>query len=49
MTEGGDAFGTIAKARTLTSAQRQMYGGTGPMTPEAGFDRDPFCNKVPAP
>lgn len=49
MTEGGDVLGAIARARTLTSAQRRTYGGTGPMTPEVGFDRDPFCNKVPAP
>jgi beta-glucosidase len=48
-TEGGDVLGAIARARTLTSAQRRGYGSTGPMTPEAGFDRDPFCNKVPAP
>jgi hypothetical protein len=39
----------IAQARTLTTAQRKSYGGTGPMTPEPGFDGDPFCNKVPAP
>jgi len=49
MTEGGQVLGEIAKARTLTTAQRRNYGGTGPMTPEPGFDVDPFCNKVPAP
>jgi beta-glucosidase len=48
-TEGADALTAIAKARTLTSAQRSRYGGTGPMTPEAGFDRDPLCKKIAAP
>ena len=48
-TEGADVLAAIAKARTLTSAQRGRYGGTGPMTPEAGFDRDPLCKKFAAP
>jgi beta-glucosidase len=47
-TEGGDVLREIAAARRVTSAQRQTYGGTGPMTPEVGFDVDPFCAKVPA-
>jgi len=48
-TEGADVLGTIARSRTLTSAQRARYGGTGPMTPEAGFELFPTCRKVPAP
>jgi beta-glucosidase len=48
-TEGADALHAIAAARQLTTAQRQRYGGTGPMTPEAGFQLSPFCPKVPAP
>jgi len=48
-TEGADVLGAIARSRTLTSAQRRGYGGTGPMTPEPGFDRDVLCAKVPAP
>jgi beta-glucosidase len=48
-TEGAEALAAIAKARTLTSAQRSRYGGTGPMTPEAGFDLDPLCKKIAAP
>ncbi|HEX3474262.1 MAG TPA: family 1 glycosylhydrolase [Kofleriaceae bacterium] len=49
ITEGGDALHAIASARQVTTAQRQRYGGTGPMTPEAGFPPAPFCPKVPAP
>jgi beta-glucosidase/6-phospho-beta-glucosidase/beta-galactosidase len=49
LTEGGDALHAIASARELTTAQRRRYGGTGPMTPEPGFEVDPFCTKVPAP
>jgi beta-glucosidase/6-phospho-beta-glucosidase/beta-galactosidase len=49
ITEGGDALHAIASARQVTTAQRQRYGGTGHMTPEAGFELDPFCPKVPAP
>jgi beta-glucosidase/6-phospho-beta-glucosidase/beta-galactosidase len=48
-TEGGDVLGAIARARTLTAAQRTRYGGTGPMTPEVGFEPNPLCRKVPAP
>ncbi len=47
-TEGADALGEIATGRTLTTALRVTYGGTGPMTAETGFDEDPFCSKVPA-
>ena len=35
-TEGATVYGAIANARTVTPAQRQRYGGTGPMTPEEG-------------
>jgi beta-glucosidase len=47
-TEGVDVLTQIATTRTVTSEQRATYGGTGPMTPEAGFAEDPFCYKVPA-
>jgi beta-glucosidase/6-phospho-beta-glucosidase/beta-galactosidase len=47
-TEGADVLGAIAKARTLTSAQRARYGGKGPMTPEAGIAPDPLCKKFVA-
>ncbi|MCB9597118.1 MAG: glycoside hydrolase family 1 protein [Sandaracinaceae bacterium] len=33
-TEGATVLGEIAGARALTVAQREMYGGLGPMTPE---------------
>lgn len=33
-TEGATVLGEIAGARTLTAAQRDQYGGTGPMTEE---------------
>lgn len=33
-TEGATVYGDIAAARTVTSAERATYGGTGPMTPE---------------
>ncbi len=33
-TEGATVLGDIAGARSLTVAQREMYGGLGPMTPE---------------
>jgi len=43
-------LGAIAQARTLTVAQRQEYGGTGPMTAEPSFDPTsssaPFCPKA---
>ena len=49
LTEGGDVLGQIAKTHQLTAAQRATYGGTGPMTPEAGFAATALCGKVPAP
>ncbi|MEO8704694.1 MAG: family 1 glycosylhydrolase [Kofleriaceae bacterium] len=45
-TEGADVFTEIASGRQLTAAQRDTYGGTGPMTEEVGFAADPFCGKV---
>lgn len=45
-TEGADVLTAIATTRQLTTAQRETYGGTGAMTPEAGFDEDPYCTKV---
>ena len=47
-TEGADALHAIAAARQVPAAQRQHYGGPGPMTPEAGFPLAPFCPKTPA-
>lgn len=46
-TTGADVYGTIVQARTLTSAQRSKYGGTGPMTAETGVTPDPFCALQP--
>jgi beta-glucosidase len=46
-TEGADVLTEIATTRTITVDQRKTYGGTGSMTPEPGFDVDPFCYKVP--
>jgi beta-glucosidase len=45
-TEGQQVLAEIAGARTLTTAQRQRYGGLGPMTPEPGIDLDSvvFCS-----
>jgi beta-glucosidase len=35
-TVGATVYGQIAQGRTLTSAVRAQYGGSGPMTPETG-------------
>ncbi len=43
--EGATVLGELAHTRTLTSTQRETYGGTGPMTREDGFTEDPFCAK----
>jgi beta-glucosidase len=34
-TEGATVFGEIAQSRKLTTMMRTMYGGSGPLTPEA--------------
>jgi beta-glucosidase len=34
-TLGATVLGEVAGARALTTEQRQLYGGTGPMTPPA--------------
>ena len=47
--EGAETLTAIATAREVTAAQRAALGGTGPMTPEPGFEVDPFCAKVTAP
>lgn len=39
-TEGATVYAEIAKARELSSAQRESYGGTGPMTPDPGFTNE---------
>ena len=42
-TEGANVFGAIAQSRTLTQAQREQYGGTGPMTPDPQGGSNAFC------
>lgn len=42
-TEGATVLAEIAKARELSSEQRETYGGTGPMTPEPGYEAGPTC------
>ncbi len=37
-TEGATAYGTIAAGRTLTTALRKQYGGSGPLTVEPVID-----------
>ena len=37
-TEGATVLGEIAKSRAITSAQREQFGGTGPMTPETAAE-----------
>jgi beta-glucosidase len=45
-TEGATVLGDIARTRTLTTGQRQTYGGMGPMSPEAGADSsNVYCYK----
>jgi beta-glucosidase/6-phospho-beta-glucosidase/beta-galactosidase len=39
-TEGATIFAAIAGARLMTAAQRDQYGGDGPMTPEPGVPTD---------
>ncbi len=39
-TQGAMVFGEIAATRTITGAQRDLYGGLGPMTPEAPIEED---------
>jgi beta-glucosidase/6-phospho-beta-glucosidase/beta-galactosidase len=43
-TEGADVLREIATTRTLTTEQRERYGGTGPMTPDPAYT-DEFCTK----
>jgi len=47
-TEGATVFGQIAQDRVLTSAEREQYGGDGPMTPEPGVPADAttMCNAL---
>jgi beta-glucosidase len=42
-----DVYKDIIRTRSITSAQRDRYGGTGPMTPEPGITSDPYCTKLP--
>ena len=44
-TEGATVLGQIAAARTLTSAQRQAHGGTGPMSAEPGYEGAIHCGR----
>ena len=45
--DGTELFGTIADTRSVTSAQRGRYGGTGPMTREPDHNLDQMCRKAP--
>jgi beta-glucosidase/6-phospho-beta-glucosidase/beta-galactosidase len=45
-TDGATVFGQIAQSRTLTQAQREMYGGTGSMTPDPQGSDDNYCVQV---
>jgi len=44
-TQGATVLGEVARTRTVTTAQREAHGGTGPMTPEPGASDDVFCPK----
>jgi beta-glucosidase len=44
-TEGADVFSAITATRSLTSAQRGDYGGTGPMTAEPDFIAGIHCGR----
>lgn len=50
-TEGATVLRAIAGRRRITSAQRGLYGGTGPMTPETLSDPTKFdlvsCTRAP--
>jgi beta-glucosidase len=48
-TAGATVYEAIVGARKLTTQQREQYGGTGPMTAEAGYTPDPLCSQVNAP
>ncbi|HEY1815976.1 MAG TPA: family 1 glycosylhydrolase [Kofleriaceae bacterium] len=45
-TEGATVFGQIAQSRTLTQDQREMYGGTGSMTPDPQGGSNAYCPLV---
>ena len=42
-TDGQRLLAEIAESRMLTTAQRQRYGGTGPMTPDPAHDGSAQC------
>jgi beta-glucosidase len=44
-TAGATVLGEIARARSITSAQRRQYGGIGPMTPD-DVETDVYCSQV---
>ncbi len=44
-TEGATVLGAIARGRTLTSADRVSFGGTGPMSEEPGFLPGNHCGQ----
>jgi beta-glucosidase len=48
-TLGANVYQAIATAREVTHDQREQYGGTGPMTAEAGYTPDPTCTMVNSP
>jgi beta-glucosidase len=43
-TEGATVLGDISAAHEITGAQREKYGGTGPMTPDS-ISTDAYCSK----
>ena len=43
-TEGATVLAEIAKARRISAAQREQYGGQGAMTPEASTGQSTYCN-----
>jgi beta-glucosidase len=44
-TLGAQVLGEIAAVHSVTAGQRERYGGTGPMAPEAG--QTPMCDPLP--
>jgi beta-glucosidase len=43
-TTGATVFSQITANRTVTSALRSQYGGTGPLTPEPNAPAGPLCH-----
>ncbi len=43
-TKGAEVLGEISGAHAITKAQRELYGGTGPMTPEPDAPTGDLCS-----